>query len=93
MWVVNTKITKVSGSDYRGEIGLAGKAKLNCITLWVKWVCLQGCKTVKGIYTIKKSVDLHGLSIRLRGYSGNANYLNSCQSERGREVSLGTGRM
>ena len=35
------------------SLGLArGGTKLNCNTLWVKWT---GCKTVKGIYTTKKS--------------------------------------
>ena len=49
-------------------------------------VCKQGCKTVKGI--TRKSVDWHGLGIRLHGYSGitNSNYLNTLES--GREASL-----
>ena len=59
------------------SLGLAGEAKLNCNTLRGKWtglqVCKHGCKTVKGICTTKKSVDWHGLRIRLGGHNGNAN--------------------
>ena len=70
---------------------MVGETKLNCNTLWGKWICLQGCKTVKGILTTKKSVDWHGLSKRLRG-TVNANYLNTLHlSVRG--VSLGPRRM
>ena len=102
LWVVNTKVTKVNGSDQFTivESLLAGKAQINFNKiLWGKWtrlqVCKQGCNTVKGIYTTKQSVDLPGLSIRLCGCNGNANdnHLYSSQSDRGTEVSLGTGRM
>ena len=44
---------------------------------------------------VKEIGRFHGLSIGPRGYRGNANasYLTTSQSERGREVSLGPGRM
>ena len=90
LWVINTKVTKVNASDHRGEFRFGHglnqqwreRLKLNCNTLCGKWICLQvcrqGCNTVKGIYTTKKSVNWPGLRIRLHGYSGtaNANYLN-----------------
>ena len=66
------------------SLGLAGEAKLNCTMIYEvdmgKWtylqVCKQGCKTVEGIYTTKKSVDWPGLSIRL-SRNTNVNYLRA----------------
>ena len=66
----------------------SGQTKLKCNTPWVMLTCLQVCK--QGGETItnphkKRSVDWHGLIIRLCGYSGNANanYLNTFQLEKG----------
>ena len=68
---------------------MVGETKIICNTLWGKWTCLQGCKTVEGMNTTKKSVDWHGLSIRLRGYSGNtnANYVTPFCLERKGDIS------
>ena len=77
---------------------MAGETKYILNASWGQWTCLQGCKQgcqkVKVIYTTKKSVDWHGLSIRFCGYGGNANenYLDSFQLERGQERSLGPTR-
>ena len=30
LWVGNTQVTKVSGSDYRGEFRIGGRGQVNC---------------------------------------------------------------
>ena len=55
----------------------------------MNWILLQVCKTLKEP-TQQRSLSI-GITIRLRGFTGNAdaNYLNTSQLERGGEVSLG----
>ena len=49
------------------NLGLAGEAKKDCDTLWVKWACLQVCNTV----AVKESPQQRGqLSIRFCVYNG-----------------------
>ena len=78
--VTTSKETKARGSDHRGECGTGHDNKLICNTLcmgeyWTHLTVFQGRKTIKGIYTSKRSGDWQGLSITswLSG-KANANY-------------------
>ena len=63
MWVGNLQVTKVSGSDHRGELRIGGRGQVKLQYTMGRWTCLQVCKTVKGIYTTRgQSIGLASVS-------------------------------
>ena len=81
--VVNIKVIKVRGGDHRGELkrivvimagvrhGEKGQVKLQYTMGEVDMSASLRARLQDRIYTTKKSVDWHGLSVRLCVYSGN----------------------
>ena len=85
--VVNTQVTAVSRSDHRGEFRIGGRGQVK-LQYTMGEVDMSASLQVS-LHQLKESTQQRGqsigLSIILRGYSGNANanYLNNFQLERG----------